>query len=240
LAENNNKEWFDLNRADYQAKALAPVKTFVAEIGPILKMLNEEFEVEPRVGRTISRINNDLRFHRNRPAYRPFIYAGFARRGRKWSTESLLYVGLFSHGASIGFYPGRYKPLGIGPVQEGIRKNTKLFQRYLDERHIAETYWEISGEENGAVAKWPLPKTARRWMNLESFTVGEHFASTEPILARRAFLDCAQKVLLDLYRARSQKQKAKGGRQKAVINCKATNFGCRMFIAVINSKWRKL
>lgn len=199
LAANNSKEWLDLHRCEYRAQVLEPVKSFVTEIGPMLKMLNEEFEVEPRVGRTISRINNDLRFNRARPPYRPFIYIGFARRGRKWSSEALLYVGLYTHGASVGFYPGGYKQLLRGPVQEGIKSNMRLFQRYLDERGIAENYWELAGGEEGAVTKWPLPKTSRRWVNLESFTVGEYFSASIVSLSRRSFLNLAQEVFLDLY-----------------------------------------
>ena len=106
LAENNSREWFDAHRDEYQSEVLTPVKSFVADLGPIIHMLNEAFDTEPRVGRTISRINNDLRFHRNRPPYRPWIYVTFARRGEKWTTGAVLFVGLESHGVSVGFYPG--------------------------------------------------------------------------------------------------------------------------------------
>lgn len=60
LAQNNNKEWFDTNRRLYESEVLGAAKSFVSEIGPILAMLNQEFETEPRVGRTISRISNDM------------------------------------------------------------------------------------------------------------------------------------------------------------------------------------
>ena len=36
-------------------------------------------------------------------------------------------------------------------------------------------------------------------MNLEGFTVGEHFKPGDRIVARRAFLDVAQEIFLDLY-----------------------------------------
>lgn len=199
LVENNSKDWFDAHRSEYKAEVLDPIKGFVTELGPILRMLNEEFEVEPRVGRTISRINNDLRFHKNRPPYRPFINIAFPRRGKKWSGEALLYVTIGGRGLSVGFYPGGYKQPRTGPVQEGIRKNIRLFQRYLDERLIAESYWELAEGEGSAVTKWPLPKNARRWVNLDSFTVGEYFPAPEIIVSRRSFLDLAQEVLLDLY-----------------------------------------
>lgn len=199
LAENNNKPWFDEHRREYEAEVLGPVKAFVAELGPILHMLNEDIETEPRVGRTISRISNDMRFHKNRPPYRPVIYVGFSRRGQKWSNAALLYAGIYPNGVSIGFYPGSHGALRTGPIQETIKKNLRPFQRYLDERGIAESYWELAGGEDGNVTKWPLPKTARRWVNLDGFTVGEHFRPSDRVVSRRAFLDVAQEIFLDLY-----------------------------------------
>jgi len=199
LAENNHKPWFDDHRREYEAEVLGPVKAFVAELGPILHMLNEDIETEPRVGRTISRISNDMRFHKNRPPYRPVIYVGFSRRGQKWSNAALLYAGIYPSGVSIGFYPGGHGELRTGPIQETIKKNSRVFQRYLDERGIAESYWELAGADDGKVTKWPLPKTARRWVNLDGFTVGEHFKPAERIVSRRAFLDVAQEIFLDLY-----------------------------------------
>ena len=199
LAENNNKPWFDEHRREYEAEVLEPVKAFVAELGPIIHMLNEEIEIEPRVGRTISRISNDMRFHKNRPPYRPVIYVGFSQRGQKWWNSALLYAGIYPNGVSVGFYPGGHGGLRTRPIYETIKKNSRPFQRYLDERAIAESYWELAGAEDGRVTKWPLPKTARRWLKLDGFTVGEHFRPADRVVTRRAFLDVAQEIFLDLY-----------------------------------------
>lgn len=199
LYQHNDKAWFDRHRRCYEAEVLGAVKLFAADLGSFVRMLNQELETEPRVGKTISRINNDVRFHKNRPLYRPFLYVSFPRRGKKWTSEALLYAGVYPHGVSVGFYPGGHRPLHTGPVQEGIKKNIRMFQRYLTERRIAATYSELAGGEDGSVHKWPLPKTANRWVNLESFVVGEHFASSEKVLASRAFLDRAQRIILDLY-----------------------------------------
>jgi len=199
LAENNNKPWFDEHRKEYETYVLGPVKAFVAELGPILRMLNEEIEIEPRVGRTISRISNDMRFHKNRPPYRPVIYVYFSRRGENWSNGAILYTGIYPTGVSVGFYPGGGQVRRTGLIQETIKKNIRPFQRYLDERGIAESYWELAGGEDGKVTKWPLPKTAKRWVNLDGLTVGEHFKASERIVTRRAFLDVVQQVFLDLF-----------------------------------------
>jgi uncharacterized protein (DUF2461 family) len=87
-------------------------------------MLNEDIETEPRVGRTISRISNDMRFHKNRLPYRPVIYIGFARRGLKWWNSALLYVGVYPTGISVGFYPGGNRELRKRPIQATIGKKS--------------------------------------------------------------------------------------------------------------------
>lgn len=199
LSANNSKPWFDQHRDEYESEVLAPIKAFVADLGPIMRMLNQELETEPRVGRTLSRISNDMRFHKNRPPYRPFIYVSFPRRGEKWSSGALLYAGIYSKGVSVGFYPGGHNPVKTGAIQQAIKRNPRLFQSYLDTRGIPQSYSELAGEEGGKVTKWPLPATARRWVELESFVVGEHFAFNDPRLSRRTFLDRAQSILLDLY-----------------------------------------
>jgi uncharacterized protein (TIGR02453 family) len=199
LAANNNKAWFDENRSRYQIEVLDLVKSFVTDFGQIMHLLNAEFETEPRVGRTISRINNDMRFHKNRPPYRPFMYVSFPRRNTKWTSEALLYIGIYTHGLGVGFYPGGYTKPRKAPLQESIKGNLRLFQKYLDDRGIAEKYSELTDGESGAVKKWPLPKTARKWVSLENFSVGEYFPADEVVAAGRKFLDTAQAILLDVY-----------------------------------------
>jgi uncharacterized protein (DUF2461 family) len=199
LAANNNKVWFDEHRLEYQTQVLETVKSFVADFGPIMRMLNEDFETEPRVGRTISRINNDIRFHKNRPAYRHFMYVSFPRRNTKWTSEALLYTGIYAHGVGVGFYPGGYRKPRKVPLQESIKQHPRLFQRYLDQRLIAEKYSELTDGEAGAVQRWPLPKSSRKWANLENFSVGEYYTAEEVLAMKRGFLDRAQEVLLDVY-----------------------------------------
>lgn len=199
LTSNNNKEWFDKHRREYDNHVLGPVKAFVRGIGPTLHMLNPSLEIEPRVGRTLSRISINGRFNKNRPRYRPVVYVGFPRRGIKWRQEALLYVGIYAHGIAAGFSPGGHRERSASPLQDAIRTNTRLFQRYLTTRGIAERYSELVDGEDGNVARWPLPKTARRWVNVESFTVGEYFSASEGMVCTGGFLDRVQQIMLDLY-----------------------------------------
>src|SRR5204863_8385709 len=87
----------------------------------------------------------------------------------------------------------------IVPLQDSIRDHPRLFQRYLDQRLIAEKYSELTDAEAGEVKRWPLPKTARKWANLENFSVGEYFTADEVVAMKRKVLDRAQEILLDVY-----------------------------------------
>jgi uncharacterized protein (TIGR02453 family) len=198
LESNNTKDWFDEHRSRYHAEVLGPIRAFATEVSPIVTVLNEELETEPRVGKTISRINNDIRFQKNRPPYRPYIYVTFSTQGSNWTSGPVLYLGIFSHGISVGFYPGGRNNPKVGPIQEAIRTNSKLFQRYLEQSGIADRYWELAGEQ-GVSTKWPLPKTARKWASMDNFTIGEYFRCSDPLLPRRTFLDRSQQILIDLY-----------------------------------------
>ena len=68
LSENNSKEWMDANRSWYEE-----AKSEVAHLfEPILKEL-KEFDpriVQPTARKAISRINNNLMFHPERPTYK--------------------------------------------------------------------------------------------------------------------------------------------------------------------------
>lgn len=197
LAGNNTRDWFGRNRSEYEGQVLRPIKDLVREIGPLLRLLDPNLETEPRVGKTLSRISNGS--HRNRPPYRTFIYVTFPRKGIEGHHAALLYVGIYSHGVAAGLRPSGARELRAGPVQEAIRRNPRMFQRYLNSRFIAERYSELVGGENGQVAKWPVPKTARRWFQVESFAVGDYFRASEPIVYRRDFLNRIGQILLDLY-----------------------------------------
>lgn len=199
LAANNNKAWFDKNREVYHQELLEPMRALVVEVGPLLRILNPELETEPKVGRTISRISNDMRFHKNRPPYRPFIYAGFPRQGKKWSNDALLFVSVFAHGVSVGFYAGGHTRIGNSPLSDAARLNPRLFQRYLKERAVTERYTQLLQDETEPPKTAALPAVAREWASLEAYSLGCYFRHTDRRLRRRSFLDLGQEALIDLY-----------------------------------------
>ncbi len=56
LCQNNNKEWFELHKPDYQEHILQPLQRLVAGLGPMMLSIDPDFEVRPALNKTISRI----------------------------------------------------------------------------------------------------------------------------------------------------------------------------------------
>lgn len=73
LAENNDKAWFQANRAAYEEHLLAPARACVTVLGPRLQALVPNIHAEPKVNGSIMRINRDTRFSRDKSPYRPWL-----------------------------------------------------------------------------------------------------------------------------------------------------------------------
>ena len=95
IAANNNREWFHAHKETYEQAIREPMKALVGEF-------------EPRFGRaSISRINRDNRFFKDRPPYKTHIAAGVGD----------FYLSISSNGLYIG--AGLYRP--DSPTLERLR-----------------------------------------------------------------------------------------------------------------------
>jgi uncharacterized protein (TIGR02453 family) len=74
LARDNTKAFFDAHRAVYRQQVLEPAKAFVVALGAVLRQrVSAGLHAEPRVGGSLFRIANDLRFVRDQPPYKPHL-----------------------------------------------------------------------------------------------------------------------------------------------------------------------
>jgi len=107
LARNNNRDWFERNRATYEEHYVQAAREFVSAIGPELQKL-APVHAEPRVNGAIMRINRDVRFSKDKRPYKDGLHLifseGQARGGpgfyvRIGASELALAAGLFGFDA---------------------------------------------------------------------------------------------------------------------------------------------
>jgi uncharacterized protein (TIGR02453 family) len=70
---HNEKSWFDANRELYETGLVAPAREFVDTIGPKLKAIAPGVQYAAKVNGSLSRINRDIRFSKDKRPYKEHL-----------------------------------------------------------------------------------------------------------------------------------------------------------------------
>ena len=93
LRKNNNKAWFEANRATYDAHVIAPAKLFVTAMGEKLKTRVPGIVAIPAVNKSIFRIYRDTRFSLDPAPYKTNLGIYFWDGSRSRLESSGFYFG---------------------------------------------------------------------------------------------------------------------------------------------------
>ena len=145
LQQNNNREWFEVNKAKYQA-ALAQVTQFGDRlISAIAKIDSSVAELKAKD--CIFRIYRDVRFSKNKEPYKDHFGAYFAPGGRK-SKLAGYYVHIQPGGHSFvggGIYAPEKEELAA--IRQEIFYNLKDYLAIIDKKEFKAVFPEIYGEQ---------------------------------------------------------------------------------------------
>jgi uncharacterized protein (TIGR02453 family) len=119
LALNNERDWFQANKARYEAEVLAPLRDYVEEIGPACAARDLPLRGDPT--KSVFRIYRDVRFSNDKSPYKVHAGVQVTRHGEK-HTEGLLYLHVDPRGSFLAC--GFYQP--NKPLLEGFRKAMTL------------------------------------------------------------------------------------------------------------------
>jgi len=77
LAVHNKKEWFDEHRKDFDNSVMDPARSFVVDMGERLRMIAPAVIADPRVNKSLFRINRDTRFSKDKTPYKTHLAIWF-------------------------------------------------------------------------------------------------------------------------------------------------------------------
>ena len=84
LTANNNRDWFEANRARYEKHLLHPAQQFITDLAPRLRKISRNFRADPRPGKgTLFRIYRDVRFSKDKSPYKTWIGIQFRHESAK-------------------------------------------------------------------------------------------------------------------------------------------------------------
>ena len=101
LDKNNNRDWFEKHRPDYEEHVMGPAREFVLAMAERLDKFDPAIEATPKVNGSIRRISRDIRFSKDRRPYKNhldfyFPHSGFKGRPGYWLRITPKRVGIGS------------------------------------------------------------------------------------------------------------------------------------------------
>jgi uncharacterized protein (TIGR02453 family) len=70
LSKNNNREWFEANRDNYNSDFLEPCFQFVVEMSDKLQDIDPDIVAIPKIDKSIFRLHRDVRFSKDKTPYK--------------------------------------------------------------------------------------------------------------------------------------------------------------------------
>ncbi len=200
LYENNTRQWFDEHRSRYEEIIKPTLRSIVSSLAPAVKLLNPNLETAPKFNKTISRLHNDTRFHKNRPPFKRYLFISFPEEGHRWSDAPILYLAIHRQGLWFGYWSGEPLVFDRDRWQVTLRKYRSLFEEALKRNKLVQNYSQFTdSEEDGPGGSRPIPNEITFWTHLETISVGKFYAKSDPALAEVSFTNRAIQHLLDLY-----------------------------------------
>ena len=189
LAKNNNKEWFEAHRAEYDSEVREPMRDLIEEMNARFAKFAPEIGGDPK--RSMFRIHRDIRFSKDKSPYKTHAACWFHHK------RATSRVGSEADAGSAGFYfhlePGRSMVGGglwmpprpqLDKLRDAIAEDPAGFDRVA--KGLSKRY---GGLDDEAVLK-RMPRgfseehPAAKWLRYQSFTSGRLLEDAEVSDAR--------------------------------------------------------
>jgi uncharacterized protein (TIGR02453 family) len=130
LARNNNREWFQANKARYESEVRDPMLLFIGALAPELRKLAPHFIVDASpVGGSMMRIHRDIRFARDKSPYKTAVAAHFQRAGKKGDSLPAFYLRLAPGSSTVGAGVWRPEPRVLRRIRDAMSEDSRRWQR---------------------------------------------------------------------------------------------------------------
>ncbi len=153
LKKNNNREWFEANRAKFD-EAKADFENFVAELLKAISKTDKRLAgLSPKD--CVYRIYRDVRFSKNKDPYKTNFAASINEGGRK-SGKAGFYIQIEPDGEWGSFFAGgRWMPEApvVKAIRQEIQYNTAEFKKIIQHKDFKKWYGALEEQKLKTVPK---------------------------------------------------------------------------------------
>lgn len=110
LQANNNRDWFESHRVEYEAHWLKTGLDLIAALAPLCQAMEPRLLAVPKLNQSLRRIHRDTRFSRDKTPYQPWLHV-ILSTGPAFNKVPGMHIVLTSEG--LGYGAGQY---GLEPA----------------------------------------------------------------------------------------------------------------------------
>jgi len=145
LAANNNKPWFEQNKARYELLVREPALDFIEMMGPVIRTFAPHFEAIPRkVGGSLMRVYRDTRFSADKTPFKTNIGMHFRHELGKDVHAPGFYVHIATDECFLGVGCWRPDADALERIRDYIAQ--KPDQWFAVRDHFSGQPWQLWGD----------------------------------------------------------------------------------------------
>lgn len=147
LAKNNEREWFNAHKTDYQQAVVQPMTSLIEAMAPRLKKISKHFIADPKPhGGSMFRIYRDVRFSKDKTPYKLHAAAHFRHELGKSAHTPGFYLHLSTKEVVMG--GGIWVPPNpeLARIRDTIVQNPHAWEALKTGRSMKKLCGGISGD----------------------------------------------------------------------------------------------
>jgi len=146
LAANNDRAWFEANKARYEALVREPALDFIAAMAPSLSKFAPNFRADPRkMGGSLMRVFRDTRFSRDKSPYKTNIGIQFRHALGKDVHAPGFYLHVANDECFLGVGCWHPEADALGRIRDRIAEDSERWFAVRDDKKFR-ALWALSGD----------------------------------------------------------------------------------------------
>jgi TIGR02453 family protein len=195
---HNSRQWFAENRTIYDNQLVKPFRALVEELTPTMLQIDQWFETKPAIGKTLSRINRDTRFSKDKSLYRDRLWLTFKRPSKDWKESPCYFFEIDPEGYRYGLGYYRVPKQTMDIFRDEINQDHNKFLQVIN---CVKKPFELYGECYKRPLVKDLPPKIANWYNRKDIGVLASSNQIEDLFSKNLIqkLSKSFKQLIPLY-----------------------------------------
>ncbi|MEP7703093.1 DUF2461 domain-containing protein [Paraglaciecola sp. 25GB23A] len=146
LKANNNRQWFNDHKQDYEDKVRTPALAFIDAMEPWIRMVSPHYETSAKkVGGSLMRVYKDVRFSKDKLPFKTNVGIQFRHEVGKDVHAPGFYLHIEPENIFIGVGTWHPQPEALQAIREHIEKKPGPYQDAIEHQPFTE-YFELAGD----------------------------------------------------------------------------------------------